>query len=238
MLSAGRGSGHCQPLPMKHAHALLLWLCLAGCLTAASAAAGDTANPFAALKFRNIGPAPGRIDAVAGVAGDPLTYYAGGLGGLFKSSDGGATWTSIFNHKPVSSIGAIAVAPSDANVVYVGTGEPNLRNDIAFGDGVWRSTDAGKSWQHVGLDDTEAVAAVAVDPRDPDVAYVAALGPVYAAGTGRGIFKTADGGKTWKQVLYVDDRTGASSVVIDPANPRILFAGMWEAWRTPYTLSS
>src|SRR5579884_2987286 len=109
---------------------------------------------FSNLQFRNIGPLSGRIDTVAGVAGDARTYYAGGLGGLFKSTDGGVTWDSVFNQQPVSSIGAVAVAPSDANVVYAGTGEPNLRNDVAFGDGMWKSADAGKTWQHVGLDES------------------------------------------------------------------------------------
>ena len=119
---------------------------------------------FSSLHFRNIGPLSGRIDAVTGVAGDSRTYYAGGLGGLFKSGDGGITWESVFNKEPVSSIGAIAVAPSDANVVYVGTGEPNLRNDVAFGDGMWKSSDAGKTWQHAGLDASGAIAPVFSKP--------------------------------------------------------------------------
>ena len=193
---------------------------------------------YSNLHFRNIGPLSGRIDAVTGVAGDPRTYYAGGLGGLFKSSDGGVTWDSIFNHEPVSSIGAIAVAPSDANVVYAGTGEPNLRNDVAFGDGMWRSADAGKTWQHVGLDESGAISQIAVDRSDPSRVFVAVLGDVYKAGPQRGVYRTTDGGKTWERVLYADDRTGASSVAIDPSNARHLFAGLWEGWRTPYHLNS
>lgn len=193
---------------------------------------------YSNLHFRNIGPIYGRVDTVSGVAGDPRTYYVGGLGGLFKSSDGGVTWESIFNHEPVSSIGAIAVAPSDANTLYVGTGEPNLRNDVAFGDGMWKSTDAGKTWQHMGLEGSGAVARIAIDPADPNRAFAAVLGDVYKASSERGIYRTIDGGKTWQRVLYADDRTGGSSIAIDPANPKHLLAGMWEGWRTPYHLNS
>ncbi len=193
---------------------------------------------FSNLQFRNIGPLSGRIDTVAGVAGDPRTYYAGGLGGLFKSTDGGVSWESIFNKQPVSSVNAIAVAPSDPNVLYLGTGEANLRNDIAFGDGVWRSADAGKTWQHVGLEQSGHIAKIAVDATNPDRAFVAALGDAYKPGEMRGIYRTTDGGKTWQRVLYTDDRTGASSVVIDPANPNHVLAGMWEGWRTGYHLNS
>src|SRR5580700_11413192 len=130
------------------------------------------AGPFASLDFRNIGPDYGRIDAVAGVPGNPKIYYAGGLGGLLRTVDGGATWEQVFTGKPVSSIGAIAVAPSNPKVVYVGTGEPNLRSDIAFGDGVWRSEDGGDSWKHVGLDATSQIATVLIDPADPNTVFV------------------------------------------------------------------
>jgi photosystem II stability/assembly factor-like uncharacterized protein len=193
---------------------------------------------YSNLHFRNIGPLSGRIDAVSGAPGEPGTYYAGGLGGLFKSVDGGVSWEAVFNQRPVSSIGAIAVAPSDPNVVYVGTGEPNLRNDVAFGDGIWKSSDAGKTWQHQGLDAGGAVARIAVDAKNPERAFAAVLGDVFKPGTARGIYRTLDGGKTWQRVLYTDDRTGGSSVAIDPANPNHLFAGMWEGWRTPYHLNS
>jgi photosystem II stability/assembly factor-like uncharacterized protein len=193
---------------------------------------------FSNLQFRNIGPLSGRIDTVTGVAGDARTYYAGGLGGLFKSADGGITWESVFNHEPVSSIGAVAVAPSDPNIVYAGTGEPNLRNDVAFGNGMWRSADAGKTWQHVGLDASGAIARIAIDAADPNRVYVAVLGDVYKASTERGIYRTTDGGKSWQRVLYTDERTGGSSIAIDPADPKHLLAGMWEGWRTPYHLNS
>ncbi len=193
---------------------------------------------LAALQFRNIGPLDGRIDTVSGVSADPTTYYAGGLGGLFKSNDGGFTWKPIFNDKPVSSVGAIAVAPSQPATLYIGTGEANLRNDIAFGDGVWRSTDSGKTWTHVGLDGTGQISALAVDSSDARRAYVAALGDAYRFGTERGIYRTTDGGATWQKALYTDERTGASSIAIDPGDSKHLLAGMWEGWRTPYHLTS
>jgi photosystem II stability/assembly factor-like uncharacterized protein len=193
---------------------------------------------IAALHFRNIGPTDGRLDTVAGVPGDPRVYYAGGLGGLFKSDDGGTTWQSIFNNKPVSAVNAIAVAPSDPHVIYIGTGEANLRNDVAAGDGVWRSDDAGTTWMHLGLDATRFIAAIAVDPHDAQRAYVAALGDAYKPTAQRGVYRTTDGGKSWERVLFTDERTGASSIAIDPADPRVLIAGMWEGWRTPYHLTS
>ncbi len=195
-------------------------------------------DPFAALTFRSLGPDSGRLDAAAGVPGDPSIYYVGGIGGLFKSTDGGATFTSIFDEPDVGAVGAIAVAPSSPDIVYIGTGEPNLRNDIVAGDGVWRSDDAGKTWRHVGLDASAYIAQIAIDPHDPDIAYVAAIGPVFGSGTVRGIYKTSDGGKTWQHVLALDDRTGASSVVIDPADSSTVLAGAWTAWRKPWIFSS
>ncbi|HZY98500.1 MAG TPA: hypothetical protein VFE36_02920 [Candidatus Baltobacteraceae bacterium] len=213
----------------------------AGCALAAFAllaAAPPAGDPFAAVKFRTIGPLGGRIDAVSGVSGDYSTYYAGGLGGLFKSTDSGTTWSPIFNDRPVSSVNAIAVAPSSPSTIYIGTGEANLRNDVAYGDGVWKSTDAGKTWIHTGLDATQYIAAAAVDPANPDRAYVAALGNAFAPSQDRGIYRTVDGGKTWQRVLFTDERTGSSSIAIDSADPKVLLAGMWEGWRTPYHLTS
>jgi photosystem II stability/assembly factor-like uncharacterized protein len=204
---------------------------------AASSPAPST-DPFAALKFRSIGPDSGRLDAAAGVPGDPSVYYVAGLGGLFKSTDGGATFSSVFDEPNVSAVGAIAVAPSNSNIVYIGTGEPNIRNDIQPGNGVWRSDDAGKTWSHVGLDGTGHIAQIAIDPHDPNIAYVAAEGRIYASGPDRGIYKTTDGGKSWQHVLAIDDTTGASAVVIDPANPNTVLAGAWTVWRKPWTLNS
>lgn len=196
------------------------------------------AGPFASLDFRTIGPDYGRIDAVAGVPGDPKTYYAGGLGGLLRSVDGGASWQQVFVHKPVSSVGAVAVAPSNPKIVYIGTGEPNLRSDIAFGDGVWRSDDAGTTWRHVGLDGTSQIAAIAIDPNDPNAALVAAVGDPYAASPDRGVYKTTDGGATWRRVLSGGDDTGASSIVVQPGDPHTLFAGLWQVSRSPSMLTS
>ncbi|MDP9111840.1 MAG: hypothetical protein M3M96_09435 [Candidatus Eremiobacteraeota bacterium] len=212
--------------------AVLMWGVASG------ARASVESSAFSSLEFRNIGPLSGRIDTIAGVPGDPNVYYAGGLGGLFKTVDGGVSWESVFEHKPVSSVNAIAVAPSDSNVVYAGTGEANLRNDIAFGDGVWRSGDAGKTWQHAGLEGTGHISAIAVDSGNANDIYVAALGDAYSATKDRGIYHSVDGGKTWSLVLYADDRTGASSVAIDPKNSHHILAGMWEGWRTPYHLNS
>jgi photosystem II stability/assembly factor-like uncharacterized protein len=196
------------------------------------------AGPFASLDFRNIGPDYGRIDAVAGVPGNPKIYFGGGLGGLLRTVDGGATWEEVFSDKPVSSIGAIAVAPSNPKIVYVGTGEPNLRSDIAFGDGVWRSDDGGDSWKHVGLDATAQIATVLVDPADLNTVFVAAVGDPYKPGLDRGVYKTSDGGATWRHVLSAGPDIGASSIVMLPGNPHTLFAGLWRASRSPFMLTS
>jgi photosystem II stability/assembly factor-like uncharacterized protein len=229
---------------MKYVHTIAV---AAACVLAASfevqAATAPSpsptpAGPFASLDFRTIGPDYGRIDAVAGVPGNPKVYFAGGLGGLLRSSDGGATWQEIFSDKPVSSIGAIAVAPSNPKIVYIGTGEPNLRSDIAFGDGVWRSDDGGDTWKHAGLDGTGQIAAVTVDPADPNIVFVAAVGDPYRAGPERGVYKTSDGGATWRRVLSAGDEVGASSVVMQPGDPHTLFAGLWRASRSPYMLTS
>jgi photosystem II stability/assembly factor-like uncharacterized protein len=216
---------------------LLLLASLAIAAAPASAPA-PAADPFAALTFRSIGPNSGRLDAAAGVPGDPSVYYVAGLGGLFKSTNGGASYSSVFDEPDVSSVGAIAVAPSNPSVVYVGTGEPNIRNDIEPGDGVWRSDDAGKTWVHVGLEGTAHIAQIAIDPHDANVVYVAAEGRIYANNADRGIYKTTDGGKTWQHVLAIDDTTGASAVAIDPANPNTVLAGAWTIWRRPWTMNS
>ena len=184
---------------------------------------------FDALKYRYIGPEGNRISTAAGIPGDPNIYYAGAAsGGIFKTTDGGNYWEPIFDSEDALSIGFIAVAPSDPNVVWVGTGEPNIRSHISMGKGVYRSTDAGKTWGFLGLENTGRVSRIQVDPRDPDIAYVAALGHSYGPQQDRGIFRTKDGGKTWEHVLFVDENTGASDLVMDPNNPRILFAGMWQ----------
>lgn len=186
------------------------------------------ADPYAALAYRFIGPPGNRVSAVVGVPGDPNTYYAGAAsGGVWKSSDGGVHWKPIFDEQPAQSIGAIAVAPSDPNVVWVGTGESFIRSNVSLGNGVYRSTDAGKTFTHVGLERTGRIARVVVDPRDPEVAFVAALGTCYGPQPERGVFRTRDGGRTWERVLFVDENTGASDLSMDATNPRVLFAGLW-----------
>ncbi|HMD99201.1 MAG TPA: glycosyl hydrolase [Terriglobia bacterium] len=197
-------------------------------------------KPFKALKWRLIGPfRGGRVLAVTGVSGEPNTYYFGAVaGGVWKTTNGGVSWEPIFDKQPIASIGAIAVAPSDPNVIYVGTGEACIRGDISYGDGVYKSTDAGKTWSNVGLKDTLHIGRIAVHPTNPDLVFVAALGHAYGPNSGRGVFRSADGGKTWQKVLYKDDKTGAIDITFAPSNPHIMFAALWEANRTPWGLTS
>lgn len=194
---------------------------------------------FSGMKWRSIGPGTGgRIEAVAGVPDQPDTYYIGAVdGGVWKTTNAGLNWTPLFNHEAVASIGAIAIAPSDDNVIYVGTGEEAPRGDISFGDGVYKSTDGGKSWTNVGLKDTRQIARIIVDPRNPDVVYVAAEGHIYGANSERGVFRSTDGGKTWQKILYKDEQTGAIDLAMDPGNPRILYAALWQVRREPWHLS-
>jgi photosystem II stability/assembly factor-like uncharacterized protein len=181
------------------------------------------------LKFRHIGPVGNRIISVAGIPDDPLTYYVGAAsGGIWKTVNGGLDWKPIFDDKPVHSIGALAIAPSDHAVIYAGTGESFIRSNISVGDGVWKSTDGGSTWTHIGLVNSGRISRIVVHPTNPDIAWVAAVGHAYAPQKDRGVFMTTDGGSTWQHVLYVDDNTGASDIVLHPANPRILFAGMWQ----------
>jgi photosystem II stability/assembly factor-like uncharacterized protein len=202
-------------------------------------AKAESPKEFKALKYRNIGPAAGgRVSRVSGVAGNPMLYYAAtASGGVWMSSDGGATWKSIFDDQPISSIGSIAVAPSDPNVIYVGSGEANIRGNVGAGNGIYKSTDAGKTWTHV-WDQEGQIGTMAVHPRNADIAFAAVLGHAFGPNPERGVYRTRDGGKTWQQVLKKDENTGASDVAIDPGNPNILFAGFWQARRFPWDLQS
>src|SRR5438094_3003481 len=195
---------------------------------------------FQGMKYREIGPfRGGRVLAVAGVPGDPTTYYFGAVaGGVWKSTNGGVNWMPLFDQQPVASIGSIAVAPSDPNVIYVGTGEACIRGNISFGDGVYKSIDGGKSWKNMGLKDTRQIGKVIVDPHNPDLVFVAALGHAYGPNAERGIFRSTDGGKTWSKVLYKNEKTGGIDITFDGTNPHVLFAALWEAYRTPWSLVS
>jgi photosystem II stability/assembly factor-like uncharacterized protein len=199
-------------------------------------------SPFEGMKYRLVGPfRGGRVLAVAGVPGEDDTYYFGAVaGGMWKTLDGGLNWRPLWDKFPEASpsVGAIAIAPSDANIVYVGTGEACIRGNIVNGNGVYKSTDAGKNWQFIGLRDTRAIGRMVVHPRDANVLYVAALGHPFGANPQRGIFRTKDGGKTWQRILYVDDKTGAIDIQLDPTNPNIIYAGMWQAVRKPWTMES
>ncbi len=208
--------------------------------TVCAAAAQSRLSPalFGALHWRLIGPfRGGRALAVTGVPGQPNHFYFGAVdGGVWESNDAGRTWDPVFDREDVASIGAIAVAPSNPQILYVATGEADMRSDIAYGDGVYKSADGGKSWTHLGLNDTKQIGAIVVDPRDPNTVYVAALGHPYGPNAQRGIFKSTDGGRSWNKVLYKDADTGAISLVIDPANPAILYAALWQTRRPPWNV--
>ncbi|MGD2070494.1 MAG: hypothetical protein PVI57_17595 [Gemmatimonadota bacterium] len=186
------------------------------------------AGALGALEWRHVGPVGNRISAVTGVPGDPDVYLVGAAsGGVWKSVDGGHAWRPVFDDQPVQSIGALAVAPSDPDVVWAGTGEAHVRSNVSHGNGVYRSLDGGESWEHVGLEESGRVARIVIHPSDPDIVYVAALGHLYGPQEQRGVFRTRDGGESWERVLFVDENTGASSIVMMPDDPETLIAGMW-----------
>ena len=195
---------------------------------------------FNGMRWRQIGPfRGGRALAIEGVVGEPDTYYFGAVaGGVWKTTDGGANWIPLFDKQPISSIGAIAVAPSDHNVIYAGTGEGAIRGNTTYGTGVFKSIDGGKTWENVGLKDTRQIGALIVDPRNENVVLVAALGHAFGPNQERGIFRTTDGGKTWAKVLSKDENTGGIDIVFDPHNPNIVFASLWQARRQPWFFSS
>ena len=196
---------------------------------------------FSGLRWRSIGPSRGgRSIAAAGTISRPFEYYFGATGGgLWKTTDGGVTWRSVSDRFfGTSSVGAVAIAESNPDVVFVGMGEVALRGNVIQGDGIYKTVDGGKTWTHMGLDQTMAIGRIRVHPSNPDIAYVAALGNPYGPNPERGIFKTIDGGKTWDKVLFRDDRTGAVDLTMDLKNPDVLYAGLWEVFRTPHSLSS
>ena len=195
------------------------------------------------LKWRSVGPyIGGRVITVTGVSGDANLFYAGTVGGgVWKSTDEGIKWENITDGKlpgPSASIGALAVAPYDPSTLYAGTGEDDIRNDMIPGDGIYKSTDAGKTWEYAGLKETQSISEIVVSPKDPKVVYASSMGHVFVPGSDRGVFKSTDGGKSWKKVLFVDDKTGAIDLVMDPNHPDVLYATMWQAQRMPWGLIS
>ncbi len=201
----------------------------------------QTSAALSNLSWRSIGPAlmGGRVTDIEGVPGDPNTVYvATGSGGIFKTTNGGIDWTPIFDRENTISVGDIALEPGNPDVIWVGTGESNVRNSVSFGDGVYKSTDGGKNWKHMGLKDSNTISKVIVHPKHPDIVYVAAVGHAWGQNAERGVFMTTDGGKTWQKTLFIDNGHGASDLEIDPVNPNILYAGMWRFERKPWTFTS
>jgi photosystem II stability/assembly factor-like uncharacterized protein len=194
-----------------------------------SPAVGIEKELFSQLEYRYIGPVGNRVSAVAGIPDNPRIYFAGGAsGGVWKTTDGGVHWKPVFDDQLVQSIGSIAVAPSDANVVWVGTGEAHFRSNISLGNGIYKSTDGGETFRHMGLEKTGRIGRIRIDPRNADVVFAAAMGHCYGPQPERGIFRTKDGGRTWEKVLFVDENTGGAELAMDPNNPRILFASTWQ----------
>ena len=226
---------------------VLMTLLAAWCGVAPVRAAETTApewkldsETFEGLRARNLGPGvmSGRITCIDGVAGDRNALWVGSAGGgVWRSRDNGTTWSAVFDGQTMS-IGAIRVAPSDPRTVYVGTGESWTRNSVGYGDGMWRTRDGGDSWQHIGLERTERIARILVHPQHPDTVVVAALGPLFADSDQRGVYRSTDGGATWTRTLYVDARTGAADLSLDPQNPDVMYASMWTVRRQAWTFTS
>src|SRR5260221_7759086 len=195
-------------------------------------------STFSALRWRMIGPfRGGRVNGVSGVPGQPNHFYMGSVGGgVWKTTNAGRTWLPIFDSQPIASIGAIAVAPSRPDTVYVGTGEADMRSQISYGNGTYKSTDAGKTWTHIGLDATRQIGRVAVDPRDPNTVFVAALDHVYRADPDRGAYPPRDGGATWQKVLFKNNDVGAIDLTFDPTTSQTIYASLWNTKRPPWSI--
>jgi len=191
---------------------------------------------FSGLRWRLIGPfRGGRVNAVTGVPGQPSTFYYGSVGGgVWRSNNSGRTWTPVFDSQSVASIGAIGVAPSNPDVIYVGTGEADMRDSIQYGDGVYKSTDGGRTWKHIGLENTRQIGRVIVDPKNPNIVFVAALGHAYGPSADRGVYRSRDGGATWEKVLFRNDDVGAIDLAFDPTNSKIVYAALWAVRRPPW----
>jgi photosystem II stability/assembly factor-like uncharacterized protein len=214
-----------------------LFVCVSLFLSVVSSTAQQVPeNTYQDLRWRMIGPfRGGRTRAAVGVPSQPNVFYMGQVnGGVWKSDDYGRTWNPIFDHESTQSIGAIAVAPSNPNIIYVASGEGLHRPDLSVGNGIYKSTDAGKTWTHLGLNDSQQIPALAIDPRDPNRVFAAVLGHPYGPNEERGLFRSTDGGQTWQKALYKDENTGASDVEIDPSNPQVIYASMWEVREGPW----
>ena len=195
---------------------------------------------FGEMRWRCIGPfRGGRTVAISGVPHQPSVFYMAAVnGGVWKTTDFGNTWNPIFDDQPTGSVGALAVAPSDPDVIYVGSGEGLQRPDLATGDGIYKSTDAGKTWTHLGLRDAQQIAAILVDPKDPNRVFVAAVGHPYGPNAERGVFRSTDGGRTFQKVLYKDENTGAADLAFDPSNAQTIYATLWAARVAPWEIRS
>ena len=193
---------------------------------------------YSGLRWRSIGPfRAGRVNGVTGVPGQPNVFYSGSVGGgVWKTTNAGRTWFPIFDSQPIASIGAVAVAPSNTNILYVGTGEADMRSQISFGNGMYKSIDAGRTWTHIGLASTRQIARVIVHPSDPNIVFVAALGHVYGANPDRGVYRSRDGGATWQQVLFTNNDVGAVDLAFDPSDPQQLYASLWATRRPPWSV--
>jgi photosystem II stability/assembly factor-like uncharacterized protein len=193
---------------------------------------------YSGLRWRLIGPfRGGRVNGVSGVPGQPNTFYFGSVGGgVWKSTNSGRSWIPVFDSQPIASIGAIGVAPSNPNIVYVGSGEADMRSQISYGNGMYKSTDAGKTWAHIGLDNTRQIGRVIVDPKNPNTVFVAALGHVYGANPDRGVYRSRDGGASWEKVLYKNENVGAIDLALDPQNAQIIYATLWNTRRPPWSI--
>src|SRR3954463_1603065 len=193
---------------------------------------------YAGLRWRMIGPfRGGRVNGRPGVAGQLNTFYFGSVGGgVWKTTNAGRTWLPIFDSQPIASIGAITAAASNPDILYVGTGEADMRSQISYGNGMYKSTDAGKTWRHLGLDNTRQIGRVLVDPRNPDIVFVAALGHVYGANPDRGVYRTRDGGATWEKVLFKSNDVGAIDLNFDPTTSQTIYASLWNTRRPPWSI--